>query len=203
MNAIGAQDFLLYFRQNLSHEPDVSFQMLLPRKYRLPTAAARVRARVWSYGICGGQSGAGAGFIRVLRFPLPIFIPPISPQSPSSIIWGWYNRPAVAAVPSGLSPTPLTIIKKISPYGSAVKNKYELFLLLITLTCKLRIFSFVKNSFFFPDFLLYSSLCYNYTGLTGGTCILVRYPMPMASPFDVWLDTTCTNTRFSCLYIEA
>jgi hypothetical protein len=28
----------------------------------LPTAAARVRARVWSSGICGGQSGAGAGF---------------------------------------------------------------------------------------------------------------------------------------------
>jgi hypothetical protein len=33
----------------------------------LPTAAARVRSRVWSSGICGGQSGAGAGFLRVLR----------------------------------------------------------------------------------------------------------------------------------------
>jgi hypothetical protein len=54
----------------------------------LPTAAARVRVRVWSSGICGGQNGAGAGFLRVLRFPLPIFIPPIAPQSPSSIIWG-------------------------------------------------------------------------------------------------------------------
>jgi hypothetical protein len=31
---------------------------------------------------CGEQSGAGAGFLRVLRFPLPIFIPPVSPQSP-------------------------------------------------------------------------------------------------------------------------
>jgi hypothetical protein len=77
----------------------------------LPTAAARVRARVWSCGICGGQSGAGTGFLRVLRFPLPIFIPPIAPQSPSSIIWGLYNRLQVAAVPSELSPTPL-IIKK-------------------------------------------------------------------------------------------
>jgi hypothetical protein len=38
-------------------------------------------ARVWSSGICGGQSGAGAGFLRVLRFPLPNFIPPISPSS--------------------------------------------------------------------------------------------------------------------------
>jgi hypothetical protein len=49
----------------------------------LPTAAARVRARVWSNGICGGPSGAGAGFLRVLRFPLPIFIPPNSPSSQS------------------------------------------------------------------------------------------------------------------------
>jgi hypothetical protein len=38
---------------------------------------------------------------------LPIFSPPIAPQSLSSIIWGWYNRPIVAAVPSGLSLTPL------------------------------------------------------------------------------------------------
>jgi hypothetical protein len=72
---------------------------------RLPTAAARVRARVWSCGICGGQSGAGAGFLRVLRVSLPIFIPPIAPQSPSSIIWGLYNRPEVAAVPRDFVPT--------------------------------------------------------------------------------------------------
>jgi hypothetical protein len=32
-------------------------------------------------GFCGGQSGAGAGFLRVLRFPLPNFIPPIAPES--------------------------------------------------------------------------------------------------------------------------
>jgi hypothetical protein len=47
----------------------------------LTIAAARDRSRVWSSGICGGQSGAGAGFLRVLRFPLPIFIPPNSPLS--------------------------------------------------------------------------------------------------------------------------
>jgi hypothetical protein len=69
-----------------------------------------VRARGWSCGICGGQSGAGAGFLRVLWFPQPIFIPPIALQSPSSIIWGFYNRPEVAAVPSGLSLTPPIII---------------------------------------------------------------------------------------------
>jgi hypothetical protein len=49
----------------------------------IPTAAARVRARVWSSGICGGQSGAVAGFLPVLLFPLPIFIPPNSPSSQS------------------------------------------------------------------------------------------------------------------------
>jgi hypothetical protein len=52
----------------------------------LPTAAARVRSWVWSSGICGGQSGAGACFLRVLRFPLPIVTPAIAPQSPSPII---------------------------------------------------------------------------------------------------------------------
>jgi hypothetical protein len=59
----------------------------------LPTAAARVRTQIRSRGICGGQSGNGASFLRVLRFPLPILIPPTAPHSSSSIIRGWYNRP--------------------------------------------------------------------------------------------------------------
>jgi hypothetical protein len=59
---------------------------------RLPTAAARVRARVRSCGIYGAQSGTEADFLRVLRFPLPIRIPPIAPQSLLSIIRGWWPQ---------------------------------------------------------------------------------------------------------------
>jgi hypothetical protein len=44
---------------------------------RLPTAAAPVRAQVRS---CGGQSGIGVGFLRVLRYPLPFLIPPNAPH---------------------------------------------------------------------------------------------------------------------------
>jgi hypothetical protein len=60
--------------------------------HRLPTAAARVLAQVRSCGICGGQGGTGAGFLRILRFPLPILIPPTALHS-SSIIWDLYNMP--------------------------------------------------------------------------------------------------------------
>jgi hypothetical protein len=46
----------------------------------LPTSGARVLVRA-ACGVCGGQSGTWAGFLRVLWFPLPIVIPPISPSS--------------------------------------------------------------------------------------------------------------------------
>jgi hypothetical protein len=41
----------------------------------------------------------GQVFSEYFGFPLPIFISPISPQSPSPVNWGWYIRPVVAAVP--------------------------------------------------------------------------------------------------------
>jgi hypothetical protein len=60
------------------------------------------------------QSGAGVGFLRVLRCPLPIFIPPISAQSPSPIIRGWYNRPVSGR--STQSPTAQIRKKKLYIY---------------------------------------------------------------------------------------
>jgi hypothetical protein len=48
-------------------------------RHWLPTAVVRVRVRAACW-VCGGQSGTGAGFLRVLQFPLPI-IQPISPSS--------------------------------------------------------------------------------------------------------------------------
>jgi hypothetical protein len=57
----------------------------------LLTAATRVRSKVKSSGICGGQSGAGAVFLRILQFPWPVLIPSTTPHS-SSIIRCWYNR---------------------------------------------------------------------------------------------------------------
>jgi hypothetical protein len=60
--------------------------------HQLPITATRVRAQVRSCGICGGQSGAAADFLLVLRFPLPILIPPTAPYS-SPIVRGGYNRP--------------------------------------------------------------------------------------------------------------
>jgi hypothetical protein len=47
---------------------------------RFPSAVTRVRAQVRSCGICGGQSGTGAVFLRVLRLPLPIIISPTAPH---------------------------------------------------------------------------------------------------------------------------
>jgi hypothetical protein len=51
---------------------------------RLPTVAAQgSNAGLVTSNFVMDKSGAGAGFLRELRFPLPIYIPCISPQSSS------------------------------------------------------------------------------------------------------------------------
>jgi hypothetical protein len=70
---------------------------------RLPTAAVGVHSQVRSCGICGGQSGIEARFLRVLRFPLPILIPP----APSRLSCGAGTiGPLVPCAPSGLTFAP-------------------------------------------------------------------------------------------------
>jgi hypothetical protein len=53
--------------------------------------------------VCCGQSSTGAGFLRVLRFPLPIILPTASHSSPSYNIRGWYSR-IVADIMYSVSP---------------------------------------------------------------------------------------------------
>jgi hypothetical protein len=87
---------LTLFLQTLSQVPlltSVGHVIAQTISRGLPTRAARVRAQVKSCSICSGQSGVGAGFLRVFRFPLPILIPPSAPHSSPSIIRVWYNRP--------------------------------------------------------------------------------------------------------------
>jgi hypothetical protein len=59
---------------------------------RLPTAASRVQYQVRSCGICGGLSGSGAGFLRILRFPLPILVQPTAPISGRRTKWTQSHR---------------------------------------------------------------------------------------------------------------
>jgi hypothetical protein len=74
--------------------------------HRLPTAGSRVRARVKSCNVCGGQSGTGAGFLRVLRFVLPLIHPTNCSTIITIITQGWYSRPINGRSNSGLGSTP-------------------------------------------------------------------------------------------------
>jgi hypothetical protein len=76
-------------------------------------AAARVRGKVRLCGICGGQSGTGAGFLRVLRFLLPIIIRRLLHTHHLSSGVGIRGQ-SVADEPSGLSLTPPEETKKVS-----------------------------------------------------------------------------------------
>jgi hypothetical protein len=65
----------------------------------IPTAAVRgSKPDLGMWDFVMDKSGAGAGFLRELRFPLPIYIPSALPII-FTITRGWHNRPGVAAVP--------------------------------------------------------------------------------------------------------
>jgi hypothetical protein len=69
-----------------------------------PSAAARVRAHVRTCGIYGGQIGAGGCFLLGdFGFPCQSSFHQLLHNH--HVFWDWYNRPVVAAVPSGLSLT--------------------------------------------------------------------------------------------------
>jgi hypothetical protein len=68
-----------------------------------------------------GKSGTGAGFLPVLRLPLPI-ISQTAPQSSSlssSIIQSWYNRPNIAQQTGDLTLAP----------PKETKNKLKIYML--------------------------------------------------------------------------
>jgi hypothetical protein len=63
-----------------------------------------------------------AGFLRVLRFPLPIVIPPTAPHS-SSIIRGWCNSPVSGRRTkwTQVSPHPKKLLKLVTQLQTSVK----------------------------------------------------------------------------------
>jgi hypothetical protein len=87
--SIDRTDILFAHRVALTFAQGIAIAQAVSRL--LLMAASRVQTQVMSCGIYGGQSDTGAGFLSVLRFPLPIFIPSTVPHS--SNIRDWYNRP--------------------------------------------------------------------------------------------------------------
>jgi hypothetical protein len=102
LNVEGNRNWFVMYVCKFSYYPQIGHGIAQAVSHWLPTAAAWVRAQLKSCAIRGGQSGAGASFLRGLRFPLLILIPPTAPHSSSSIIRGWYNRP----INGSLSPHP-------------------------------------------------------------------------------------------------
>jgi hypothetical protein len=59
--------------------PDLFLCTGLAIAQTVSTTKARDQSQVKSCGICGGQSGAGEHYLRVLQFSLPILISSIAP----------------------------------------------------------------------------------------------------------------------------
>jgi hypothetical protein len=76
----------------------------------IPSRRPWIEPRSGHVGFVVDKVALGQVFFRVLRFPLPILIPPTAPHS--FVIRGGTTGQLVADVPSGLSLTPLQETKK-------------------------------------------------------------------------------------------
>jgi hypothetical protein len=83
-------------------------------------------------GICGGQSGARAGFLTVLWFPPPIFITPNSPSSHSPRAGTIGQKWPTCRVDPLWTPPPTTRIKR------SVCATWSFFNLSFLLCCRTR-----------------------------------------------------------------
>jgi hypothetical protein len=86
-----------YFTNDQANQQGRAIAQAVSRQ--LPNAADRFRAQARLSGVCGGKSGTGRSFLRVLLFPLPILIPQTAPHSSSSEA-GTIDQ-LVADIPSG------------------------------------------------------------------------------------------------------
>jgi hypothetical protein len=79
---------------------------------RLPTAAARDRSGQIMWDLWWTKRHGGMFHSEYLGFHCYLFIKLTAPQSPSSIIQSWYNRPMYGSSNSGLGSTPASKKKK-------------------------------------------------------------------------------------------
>jgi hypothetical protein len=112
------------------------------------------RPRIRLFRICDAQSDIGAGFILVLRFPLPI-TPPTAPHSSSSIIQCGCNRPNNGWYKSCLSLTPTqeNYLSTFSVVHSLNKSSFSSFPVLPSETQCFTYFTGITNSLHFNYFL--------------------------------------------------
>jgi hypothetical protein len=75
---------------------------------RFSTAVDRVRAQVRSCGICGGQSGTGAGFPKSFDFPYPFSFLRLLHTLHNLLSSAGITGGIAAGVPSGLKSHPTT-----------------------------------------------------------------------------------------------
>jgi hypothetical protein len=75
----------------------------------LPTVVAQAQNRSGHVGFVVDKVALGQFLLKYFGSPANIHS---TNCSTISIIWGWYNRPVVATITSGVSLTPLRIITK-------------------------------------------------------------------------------------------